>query len=266
MKKRNIIIAFLFLLLIIFTTKVKAADEACKISLSADKTTIEAGDTVTINILVSNVTKTEGIAQFYGVLDFSDDIFEIILDDNDETILEDYEEYKDYSVLYSGRSDETATNPWYMIYVKESGQKGILAGIDTKASDSVQPIKPGDSQIVGKIKFKVKDNAKGTNAKIALTGMEVFGQEQTDSATDTPEGSEISDADVNLTLKEKTTEQPSQTQTKTENQTHNKTTVNDNKATNSVPYTGVEDAIPIILILLVIAIIAYINFIKYKNI
>ena len=40
----------------------------------------------------------------------------------------------------------------------------------------------------------------------------------------------------------------------------------DNKASNNVPYTGIEDTIPIIFILIVIATLAYINYRKYKNI
>ena len=78
MKKRNIIIACLLFILILFTTKVNAAEEACKVSLSADKTTLGPGDTVTVSIKVSNVTKTDGISQFIGALDFPSDIFEIV--------------------------------------------------------------------------------------------------------------------------------------------------------------------------------------------
>lgn len=63
MKKKNIIISLFLILLVILTTSVNAEDEACKVSMSADKTTLENGDTVTITILMSNITKSEGIAQ-----------------------------------------------------------------------------------------------------------------------------------------------------------------------------------------------------------
>ena len=41
---------------------------------------------------------------------------------------------------------------------------------------------------------------------------------------------------------------------------------NDNRANNDVPYTGIEDTIPVIFILAVIALLAYINYRRYKNI
>lgn len=263
MKKRNIVMICLAFALILFTTTVNAANEPCKISLSADKTTLAPGDTVTLNLTISNVTKTNGISQFYGVLDFSDDIFEVVPDD-DESIIADYSDYEGYTVLYSGRQDDSALNPWYIVYVEEEGQKGIIASVDTEYSNTVQAVKSGSSQVVGKIKLKVKDSATGTVAKIALTDMEAF-EESSDSSTDgDTEDTAVSDTSVSFTL-EGGTEEPTQIQTRTENKTQNKIE-NDNKSNNNVPYTGIEDTIPVIFILAIIAILAYINYRKYKNI
>ena len=39
-----------------------------------------------------------------------------------------------------------------------------------------------------------------------------------------------------------------------------------NIASNEVPYTGIEDTIPVIFILAIISVLAYINYKKYKNI
>lgn len=263
MKKRNIIITCLFLALMLFTTKVNGANEPCKINLSTDKTTLSPGDTVTVNLTISNVTKTNGISQFYGILDFSDDIFEIISDD-DESIIADYADYEGYTVLYSGRQDDSVVNPWYIVYVEEEGQKGIIASVDSEYSDTIQAVKSGSSQVIGKIKLKVKDSAVGTAAKIALTDMEAFGE---DSASDTDGDTgdnTVPDTSVSFTLKGGT-EEPKQIQLITENKIQNKSE-NDNKASNNVPYTGIEDTIPVIFILIVIATLAYINYRKYKNI
>lgn len=270
MKRKSIIIICLFLFIVLLATTVNAADEACKISLSADKTTLEQGDTVTINILMSNVIKTDGISQYYGMLEYSEDIFEIILDD-DASIKADYEEYTDYSILYSGRqdSDNTIKNPWYMILVKQEDKNGFVGSVDTKFSSTVQPVKSGESQIIGKIKLKVKSNATGTTAKISLKDMEVFGADSTnDSTTDTPKGDAISDASINLTIKEQTKDGTTSIKNIEENKNKQIETKNQsaNIASNEAPYTGIEDTIPVIFILAIIALFAYINYKKYKNI
>ena len=49
MKKISIIIACVILFIIILTVRVNAVDEACKISISADKTELKKGDTVILN-------------------------------------------------------------------------------------------------------------------------------------------------------------------------------------------------------------------------
>ncbi len=274
MKKRNIIIACLLFILILFTTKVNAAEEACKVSLSADKTTLGPGDTVTVSIKVSNVTKTDGISQFIGALDFPSDIFEVVFEEDDETLIADYEEYEGYSIIYSGRMEETVTNPWYIIYAEEEGKQGFLAGIDTKALETVQPVKSGSTQTIGKIKLKVKDGAEGTTASLAFSDMEVFGpNDLSDTTTDVPAGSKISDATINFTLtgmESQQEQEPEDQNTGFETTTGTGTSTNkvnkDNKASNNVPYTGIEDTIPVIFILIVIATLAYINYRKYKNI
>lgn len=268
MKKRNIIIACLLFILILFTTKVNAAEEACKVSLSADKTTLGPGDTVTVSIKVSNVTKTDGISQFIGALDFPSDIFEVVFEEDDETLIADYEEYEGYSIIYSGRMEETVTNPWYIIYAEEEGKQGFLAGIDTKALETVQPVKSGSTQTIGKIKLKVKDGAEGTTASLAFSDMEVFGpNDLSDTTTDVPAGSKISDATVNFKL---TGMEPQGEQDPVGKNPGSKGTENvtnkDNRAKNDTPYTGIEDTIPVIFILLIITTFAYINYRKYKNI
>ena len=83
MKKRNIIILLFTIILIAIATTVNAADEACKITISADKTSVKSGDTVTVNLLMSDIKKSTGIAQFFGILEYPEDIFEIIYEEDD---------------------------------------------------------------------------------------------------------------------------------------------------------------------------------------
>ena len=170
--------------------------------------------------------------------------------------------------------EETVTNPWYIIYAEEEGKQGFLAGIDTKALETVQPVKSGSTQTIGKIKLKVKDGAEGTTASLAFSDMEVFGpNDLSDTTTDVPAGSKISDATINFTLtgmESQQEQEPEDQNTGFETTTGTGTSTNkvnkDNKASNNVPYTGIEDTIPIIFILIVIATLAYINYRKYKNI
>lgn len=269
MKKIGITILCLILFINALTIKVNAASEVCKLNISADKTELKAGDTVTINVLVSNVTTTSSIGIFYGILNYSEDLLEIVPEE-DESFIADYEEYKDYPILYSGRQDEDSTteNPWYMLLAEENGEKGFIASLDTVFTEDAEQIKQGDSQIIAKIKFKVKEDiTKTSTAKISLT--EIRAVESGDASDDLDE-KEISDATMNLTVKvesgnsnEENSNSGSNSDKKDSNQQNNQ---EENKAKSSVPYTGIEDIMPIILTILVIAILSCVYCVKYKDI
>lgn len=280
MKKRNIIILIMAIILIGIATTVNAADEACKITMSADKTTVKSGDTVTVNLLMSDIKKSTGIAQFFGVLEYPEDIFEIVYEE-DEGLKEDlvgteFEKYN-MSILYTGEKDTDSTikNPWYILHVKENGQNGIFA------STLSDPQKT--SQIVGRIKFKVKQNIEETPAEILIKDMEAFDAD--DISSGATSGTKVTDTDVVITVNgtsesgeqnngQTNNNQPNSTESgNTKNQIKNtqvknieNKNKNDNRANNDVPYTGIEDTIPVIFILAVIALLAYINYRKYKNI
>lgn len=265
MKKRNVILLFFIVILIALTTNVMAEDEACKITMSADKTTVKSGDIVTVNLLMSNINKSTGIARFGGILEYPEDIFEIVYEEDEELkeALEETElaEY-DISILYNGKKDTDLTikNPWYVLNVKENGGNLIMA------STLADPQK--SSQIVGRIKFKVKENVDETPAEILLTEMEALDAETI--ANNGENGFKVSESSIVLTVNgTSSSEQPSNPPTEKNVQVvqniQNKPT-NDNRANNDVPYTGIEDTIPVIFILAIISILAYINYRKYKNI
>lgn len=192
--------------------------------------------------------------------------------EEDQTLKADYEvlqQYSDYSILYSGRQDASIKNPWYTILVKQSNQKGFLASVDTAISNTTA--KQGEAPIIGKIKLKVKDDAKSTTAKVSLKDMTVYGEATTFSTTESPIGYEISDATLDLNVKGITQNENeliiNQKANNVENITQNSVKNKDEgKANNNVPYTGIEDMIPVIFILAIISVLAYINYKKYKNI
>ena len=134
-------------------------------------------------------------------------------------------------------------------------------------SNGAKEIKPGESQIIGKIKLKVKDSVAGTTTKVLLSDIEVFGPETTgDTTTDTPKGDAISDASISLTIKEPTKDGTPIVSDIPKSEVKQNKNKNANIASNEVPYTGIEDTIPVIFILAIISVLAYINYKKYKNI
>lgn len=283
MKKFTKIFLYFIICMIFLTTYVQAEDKACKISLSANKATLNPGDEVTITLTMSDITKTSGILNFISVLNFSNDIFEIVFEEDKELsealVGTDFEGCE---ILYSGEKDNDATikNPWYVLYLEDGDSKGIYAS--TSADPQIE------NQIIGRIKLKVKENVKSTKATVSLLETEVFDSETISNAGSTGDllGYEIADSEIALQINGASgTEAPSSgnnTQNNvniqgnvTNNVNNNKNTVNKstnkqtqsaNKANQNVPYTGIEDYIPFMFIAIIVAVMAYINYRKYKDI
>lgn len=264
MRKTIKIILFFIICIIISTTFVRAEEEACKITLSADKTILKPGDEVTVTLLMGNITKSTGIVQFLGALDYSNEIFDIVFQEDEElkALLEE-----DCEILYNGEYDEDVTeedNPWYLIYLEQQGVSGIC-GVSMEEPQL-------ESQIVGKIKLKVKDNASETQAKISLLNTEAYDAENIDAES----GYTISDSEIKLqvsgNVQQGTSEQGTGTtnnnpvNSSPQNNSNVKNNQTENKANQDVPYTGIEDYIPFILMTVIISVIAYINYRKYKDI
>ena len=289
-KAIKIILLFIICVILPFTV-VKAEDEACKITLSADKTILKPGDEVTITLLMENVTKSSGIVEFMAGLDFSKDVFEVIFENDEEVKAELIQELgiEGLEILYNGENDtdSSVNNPWYLIYAEPEGVAVIYGA--TIGDPQVE------SQIVGRIKLKVKDNATATQAKVTLLATEVYDAENIDSET----GHTITDSEIKLQVtgeSENVTVNPGNANTNTNANTNNNANtntntnintnantnktnmnntiankntsnvVNANKATQNVPYTGIEDWAPFIFIGIIISVIAYVNYRKYKDI
>lgn len=231
------ILLFIFCL-ILTTTSVKAESEACKITLSADKTSLKPGEEVTITLLMEEITNSAGIYELQTMLDFPEDVFEV------QTFMD---EQLGEELVYNGGedTDSSITNPWYLMI-----EENVLVGATLNSQKQ--------SQVVGRITLKVKEDAGSTIAKVKLAETLVF--DENGEEYQIADSNEIS---LQITAPSQTTTNQNQTANKIQPQNKVQT---ENKATGEAPYTGVEDYIPFIFIGIIICVMAYINYKKYKNI
>lgn len=261
MSKKIVLKTVIIFLLILFGINISianAAEEACKITLSSDKSIVRAGEEVTITISMSNVSISSGLIQFGAIINYPKEMFDIITIE-DEELKQEYEgtDYALCDILYVGEKDEdtSITTPWNLLYI-EGGQEGILG------------ISSGDpqiaNQIIGRFKLKAKEDVSSTTANISVT----------ESAVLDSEGKEyqISDSNISLQLQESVKDNP------IENEIVNNTIINNSTANNTVKsnnsniantdheYAGVEDIVPVIFVIAILSLISYIKYRKYKDI
>lgn len=110
------LIIALFIILTINNSIYAVEEDVCKVVLSANKTDLKAGDTVEISVKLSNITLENGITYIVGQLDYSQDVFEIVYED--ESVVEDaidLDEMRDdlgYETLKVAYFDEDG---WYLL-------------------------------------------------------------------------------------------------------------------------------------------------------
>ncbi len=267
MKKITKIILLQVLIIFLIISPVKAEEIPCKISFSSSKTILQPGEEVTVSMLMSNITASEGIQYISGILDYSTDVFEIIYDETDlaEDKLVQFEDdgtdEDNIGMIYVGENDTSATgNKWdvVLLYDEETNSNGILAYSEEKQTQE---------QTIAKIKFKVKSDAPKTDTKISLKQALVF------SMDDDDEGMKIEDASVPFTIKGKETPASSTVENKNNENVKqkkgvNKTNTNNNQQTSNqgTPYTGIDDYFPVIAVIILATVISYFNYKKYKDI
>lgn len=269
MKKIVKLILLQFLIVFLMMSTVKAEELPCKISLSSSKTTLNPGDEITVSILMSNITVSDGIQYVNAILDYSTDVFEIVYDESDlaEDKLAQFEDEGDegnVAMVYVGENDTTLSgNKWdvALLYDEDTESNGILAFSEEKQTQT---------QTIGKIKFKVKSDAPKIDTKISLEEVSVF------SIDDDDDGMKVEDASVSFTVNGKEVAAASQpannvnnVENRAENKVENKVKENTNNQDTSekeTPYTGIEDYFPVIAIVMLIAVISYFNYKKYKDI
>ena len=110
------LVIILFIILTINNSIYAVEGDVCKVVLSANKTDLKAGDTVEISVKLSNITLENGITYIVGQLDYSQDVFEIVYED--ESVIEDaidLDEMRDdlgYETLKVAYFDEDG---WYLL-------------------------------------------------------------------------------------------------------------------------------------------------------
>ena len=233
------ILLFIFCL-ILTTTSVKAESEACKITLSADKTSLKPGEEVTITLLMEEITNSAGIYELQTMLDFPEDVFEV------QTFMD---EQLGGELVYNGGNDtdSSITNPWYLMI-----EENVLAGVSLNSQKQ--------SQVVGRITLKVKNSAGSTTAKIKLS--ETLVSDENGGEYEIADSNEIS---LQISASSQVTGNQIGNEIDNKIKPQNKVQT-ENKATGEAPYTGAEDYIPFVFIGIIISVMAYINYKKYKNI
>ena len=270
MKKLEKII-FMFVIFILgFALSVSAADEVCKITMNADKSTLKPGDVVTVTLTASDIAIPEGIGTFLAEFKYNSNIFELVVEENEElkaaiSQIEGMSGFEKSEVLYSGLDNITTnSNPWYMLYFESSGEKAVFGSALTALKNT---------QEIGKIKLKVKDGVTATTEKIEFgTIVVVDGLALDTNQSASAKEYTISGANVNLTIKPTSNSgsnqqipQVSTNKEQNSNTSNNKVQTN-NQATGEAPNTGVEDYLPFVFIIITIGTFSYIKYKKYKDI
>ena len=269
---KKIVKMFLILIVLIFSfgVTVYAAEQACKITMNADKSTVKPGDTVTVTLTASDITAAEGIGMFLAEFKYNANIFELIVEENEElkavsAQIEEMFGFEKSEVIYSGLENITANlNPWYLLCFESEGEKAIFGSPLTAQKDT---------QEIGKIKFKVKEGVTETADTIELGTIIVYdGLILDDTKKDSAKEYTISGNSVSLTIKPVSNSGGNQqipqvnnsTNTNKEGTTQNSNT--NNKTPTQAPNTGVEDYLPFVFIIITIGTFSYIKYKKYKDI
>lgn len=268
MKKVVKILALMLILMVLASNIVMAADYPCKISFSSSKTTFKPGDEITINISIADITLSEGINNITAIIDYPEEIFDVIYDESEEAeeqiaiYSETLDAEGDVAMFYIGENDTTSTkSKWNgLLYIDSTGKKGIMltAGERQKSSGTI-----------AKLKFKVKDSAPKTSAKISLDSIVAYDANTNEkevnntSITFSIDGIEIIGNQAQSNIAQNNLGNGNKNVDNNTNQQNN--AIND-VAEKDAPNTGIEDYVPAFSIIIIIAAFSYINYRRYKDI
>lgn len=270
MKKIISILTLLVIILIQFTVYTYAAN-ACSISLSSDNQSLNKSDELTVSLKMSNITIEDGISAFGAILEYSEDIFELIIDESEDAkeIISQFEgtEYEECKVLYVGQNDddEEILNPWTILLLESEDGKGIV-GITTESQK--------ESQKIGKLKFKVKENAKTSSGeKITLEELTVMDSKDNDFVLSNAYTSVnvIGSQSISITNSTSNTSNKASNTSSTYNKTNKATSISNNlntstEASKDVPKAGSPIVLPIFLIMIAFIVYKYKKYSEIKNI
>ena len=272
MKKFTKVTCLLLLIVFLMMTSVYAEDEPCRISLTVSKTKLKPGDKVTVNVIMSNIEKEEGIKSIRALLNISTDVFDIEFEDSEEAeeLAAQFEaatedEGGEVGVLYVGENDtENSDNKWNaLLYTDDSNEIGIMSfNEDTKK----------ETQTVAKLHLVVKDDADEEKTEISLENIEVYGSDE--NSEDVEDSNTLTftiDLGEEIQEEEEEEEEPISRGTQTtgsQSSGSSNTAVNTNPSDRGAPYTGIEDYFPSFVVILLLATAMstfYIYYKEYKN-
>lgn len=174
MKKK--LISSIFIMILILSITMISYGATASLSLTADKSTIEAGETVTLTLSIKETDITDGIYTLEGEIDYDTAIFETIADPEDAT---------------TEGSSITGTNNWSVDY-NTANKKFIGTGNGNTSGNIVQ------------IRLKVKEEVETQSTTVTIKNLvtaddqneievddvsytfNVQGQEETPTITPTP--------------------------------------------------------------------------------
>ena len=227
----RIILSIVIVLGILMVPKYVMADSFNFVA-TPDKTTLKAGDTVTVTIGISKVNVGEdGINTIEAILEYDETVFEKVQ-----------------------KTDITSANSWAITYNDtEEGQKGALLGI-------IMSVGEKEDQTIATIKLKVKEDAAGKTGSIKFKEIATNNREELIYDTD---------KNISVTVSSSETETPKPTEEKPTTQEETKQETKDStKSSGNLPKTGVNNGFVVVaVIVLIIASIVLLKKIKkYKKI
>ena len=224
--KKIVSIVFLVVLISMFCVSTVMATTSFTVNLSADKTTVGRGGTVTITVAVDNFTAGEkGINAIIGILKYDKNVFEKVTG-----------------------SDIKAQGNWSSVTYNDEEGNAEEGKFVTENSEFIS-----DRQDVFTVTLKAK-----TTAALADTTITVRDVQASDSETD------IYPADQTITVK--ITEAASGGNNTGNNTTiitptNNTTVIKNTNASTDIPKTGLEDyVLPVIIIVAALALVSYIGY------
>lgn len=234
MRRTSKILFITFILLLLLTVTVKA--DSFKFNVTANKTSLKPGDTVEINLNLSDIDAGDlGINTLEAVLEYDSDVFEEVT-----------------------QSSLTSLNNWSLTYNSEDTEnKGkFLAVIVTSGVK--------ENQDIGKITLKVKNSAKTTDTTVRLKNVASNNGQTLIQETD---------KEITFKVTSTTNSGNSNTQNTPVTNTGNSSSgiivqnQSTGQSTGKLPQTGIQNYMIYIAIgvLLIVCAIGYVGYRKMKN-
>lgn len=230
--KKSFISAILIMLIMVLpNVKVNAATgDSYVIKLTADKTTLKSGETITISLNVSDIniqSGDQGIGAYEGTISYDTDIF------------------TDMKITGNDKWDTPMENAGKITSVKSDG------------------VCISEAQNLLKIELTVKDNASAGNTTIQMKNFKASNGLETISTTDASLTVKIEKTATSSDSNTNSTDGNNSTTTQSKNNTANIVELNESVAANKIPYAGASKILVYsVIVLIVVGLFCYI---KYKR-